>query len=179
MPAQALAAVVTLLSFAPHGNRVEMTLDRGSAEVVWQSARAFHLRRTLDGPLGALKADGAEPVALLVDETSAGLRMRSALLDVTIDKYGLLVHVKGPDGEVLMNDLSEARAEGGQFTWQRQAPAGGRFYGLGPRAETGFELSGRALTTDVPFLISTTGYTRRTPAAGSTTSISRAWGAIR
>src|ERR1035438_5253706 len=105
MPAQALAAVATLLSFAPHGNRVEMVLDRGSAEVVWSSARTFRFRRALDGPLPAVQAATAEPVAIQVDDTPGGLRMRSPLLEVTIDKHGLLVRVKGPEGAALLTDF--------------------------------------------------------------------------
>src|ERR1039458_9240940 len=109
MPAQALAAVATLLSFAPHGNRVEMVLDRGSAEVVWSSARTFRFRRTPDGPLPAVEAAQSEPVAVQVDDPPGALRMRSPLLDVTIDKHGLLVRVKGPDGAALMTDLFQPR----------------------------------------------------------------------
>jgi hypothetical protein len=158
MPAQALAAVATLLSFAPHGNRVEMVLDRGSAEVVWWSARTFRFRRTLEGPLPAVQAGNPEPVSIHVDDTPGALRMQSALLDVTIDKHGLLVRVKGPDGAALMTDLSEPRAEAGQMVWQRQAPAEVRFYGLGPRVDGVFDLRGRAVNTAAPFLISTAGY---------------------
>ena len=42
MPPQALAAVATLLSFAPHAHRVELRLDRGSAELVWLTPSTFH-----------------------------------------------------------------------------------------------------------------------------------------
>lgn len=167
MPAQALAAVATLLSFAPHGNRVEMVLDRGSAEVVWSSARTFRFRRTLDGPLPAMPSAAPEQVAISLDDTPGALRIRSALLEVTIDKHGLLVRVKELDGDALMTDLSEPREQAGQFVWQRQAPAGVRFYGLGPRADATFDLRGRAITADVPFLISTAGYGEFHPGGGS------------
>ena len=158
MPAQALAAVATLLSFAPHGNRVEMVLDRGSAEVVWSSARTFRFRRALDGPLPAVQAATAEPVAIQVDDTPGGLRMRSPLLEVTIDKHGLLVRVKGPDGAALLTDLSEPKPDGAGVTWDRQAPAGVRFYGLGPRADLAFDLRGKSVQAEIPFLLSTSGY---------------------
>ena len=46
MPPQALAAVATLLSFAGHGNRIELRLDRGSAELVWITPSTFRFRRT-------------------------------------------------------------------------------------------------------------------------------------
>ena len=51
MPPQALAAVATLLAFVPHGNRIELQLDRGSAELIWISPGTFHFRRVLNGPL--------------------------------------------------------------------------------------------------------------------------------
>ena len=51
MPPQALAAVATLLAFVPHGNRIELQLDRGSAELIWISPSTFHFRRVLNGPL--------------------------------------------------------------------------------------------------------------------------------
>jgi len=49
MPAQALAALATLLACVPHGNRIELQLDRGSAELVWVTPSTFRFRRTLDG----------------------------------------------------------------------------------------------------------------------------------
>ncbi len=171
MPAQALAAVATLLSFAPHGNRIEMVLDRGSAEVVWSSARTFRFRRTLDGPLPAVQSATPEPVAIQLDDTPGALRMQSPLLEVTIEKHGLLVRVKELDGTALMTDLSEPREEAGQFVWQRQVPSGVRFYGLGPRADAVFDLRGRAVSapvnTDIPFLISTAGYGEYHPGGGT------------
>src|ERR1039457_3423089 len=51
MPPQALAAVATLLAVLPHGNRIELKLDRGSPQLIWISPSSFHFRRVLDGPL--------------------------------------------------------------------------------------------------------------------------------
>ena len=69
MPAQALAVVATLVSFAPHGNRVDLHLDRGGAEGDlmelngWsspqmlarygRSARSARARRHYDDVMGA------------------------------------------------------------------------------------------------------------------------------
>ncbi len=44
------------------------------------------------------------------------------------------------------------------MVWDREMPAGARFYGLGPRVDDTFDLRGRKAETDVPFLVSTTGY---------------------
>jgi hypothetical protein len=84
--------------------------------------------------------------------------VRSSLLEVTIDKHGLLVRVKTLDGTALMADLTEPREEAGQIVWERQAPPGVRFYGLGPRTDAAFDLRGRAVSAGSPFLISTAGY---------------------
>jgi hypothetical protein len=108
MPAQALAVVATLVSFVPHGNHVDLKLDRGSAEFVWTSPSAFHFRRTLEGPLRLYAIpDRSDPVSFRAEDTAAALHLRSKSLDVAIQKSGLLVKVSGPDGAVLMADLTE------------------------------------------------------------------------
>jgi hypothetical protein len=56
MPAQALAAMATLLACVPHGNRIELQLDRGGAEMLWVTPSTFRFRRTLDGFLPELQA---------------------------------------------------------------------------------------------------------------------------
>ena len=71
MPPQVLAALATLVGFAPHGNRLDLRLDHGSAELVWVSPSAFHFRRVLDGPLAALEHPAREAVAFDVEETPA------------------------------------------------------------------------------------------------------------
>jgi hypothetical protein len=158
MPAQALAALATLMSFVPHGNRVDLQLDRGSAEFVWISPSAFHFRRTLEGPLQATPERSKDAVDFRVDDTPAALHLRSKLLDVALQKRGLLVKVSGPDGAVLMADLSEPRPDGRRVTWERQAPAGARFYGLGKIDDPEMDLRGKVIDSIVPFLISTSGY---------------------
>ena len=60
MPAQALAAMATLLACVPHGNRIELQLDRGGAELLWVTPSTFRFRRTLDGLLPELKAADRE-----------------------------------------------------------------------------------------------------------------------
>ncbi|SPE36778.1 exported hypothetical protein [Candidatus Sulfopaludibacter sp. SbA6] len=98
MPPQALAAVATLLSFSPHGNRVELRLDHGAAEMVWVTPSTFRFRRTLDGPLPAVKQEDRAPVAAQIDEEPGLLRVRSKFLDVAIQKHGLLLRVRKLDG---------------------------------------------------------------------------------
>ena len=168
MVPQGLAAAATLLSFITHGNRIELKLDRGSAEVVWVTPSTFHFRRVLEGPLQAGQARGPQSaLELETTDTPAGLRMRSADLDVLIDKRGLLVHARKRDGSPLMTDLSEPRRSGANFIWEREAKAAHRFYGLGPRAEPVLNLRGKSIVTLEPFLVSTAGYGEYHPAAGS------------
>lgn len=168
MPAQALAAVATLLTFAPHGNRIELQLDRGSAEVVWSSPSTFRFRRSLEGPLAAAQAGGAEPVQVQIDDTPGAVRMRSKFLEVSIQKHGVLVRVRRLDNDqVMLADLSEPREEGGSIVWERQAAAGVRFYGLGPRADPVLDLRGQAVRAEIPFLISSAGYGEYHPGGGA------------
>src|SRR5690242_2866022 len=81
-----LAALVTLLGAAPHGNRIELKLDRGAGEMVWLSPSTFRFRRAMDGSLGAASAvdAGREPVALEMDESSTAVRIRSKHIEVSI-----------------------------------------------------------------------------------------------
>jgi len=159
MPAQTLAAAAMLLSFAAHDNRCELRLDRGSAEIVWSSPSAFRFRRSLEGPLAPAAAPAGEPVELRTDDTPGAVRIRSKFLEVTIQKHGVLVSVRRLDsGAPLMADLSEPREESGSIVWDRQAPPGVRYYGLGPRADLELDLRGKSVEATIPFLISSAGY---------------------
>src|SRR5689334_20637174 len=108
MPPQALAALVTLLGATPHGNRIELKLDRGRGEMLWVSPSAFRFRRTLGDTLpvvSALEPQSADEFPLEIEETSAALRVRSRFLEVTIQKSGVLVTARRADGSPLMSDL--------------------------------------------------------------------------
>jgi hypothetical protein len=166
MPPQTLAAVATLLSFTAHGSRVEFRLDHGSAELAWMSANSFHFRRTLNGPLPpATSAYG--DVAVKVEDAPGRVTMRSDQIEVTLQKSGLLVRVRRLDGTPLAADLSEPRAVAGGVAWERQASAGVKFYGMGPRTDLTLDLRGKAVSSDVPFLFSTSGYGEWHKAAGT------------
>jgi alpha-glucosidase (family GH31 glycosyl hydrolase) len=158
MPLQALAAVATLIGFVPHGNRVELRLDRGSAELVWITPSTFRFRRVLEGPLPTAKTKEGEPVNVTADDLPGTVRIRSRYLDVAIQKHGLLLRVRRLDGTPLMTDLSEPQSEAAGVTWERQSPSGAQLYGLGPRTDTVFDLRGQSLRAEVPFLLCTNGY---------------------
>jgi hypothetical protein len=167
MPPQALAAVATLLAFLPHGNRIELQLDRGSAELIWITASTFHFRRVLNGPLHPSAEAEHEPVVLTTEDTGDAVRLRSRLIEVTLEKQGVKVGVRRLDGTPLMIDLSEARSEAGGVVWERQALAGAAFYGLGPGTDAGFDLRGKSVRAEVPFLVSTAGYGEYHPGPGT------------
>ena len=158
MPPQALAAVATLLAILPHGNQIELRLNRGSAELIWISPSTFHFRRVLDGPLPPREEAAHEAVAFTTDDTGGAVRLRSRLIEVTIEKEGMKLSVRRLDGTPLMIDLSEAHSEGGGVAWDRQSPEGAAFYGLGPRTDTAFDLRGKSVRAEVPLLVSTAGY---------------------
>jgi Glycosyl hydrolase family 31 C-terminal domain len=167
MPPQTLAAVATLLSFAPHGNRVELQLDRGAAEIAWLTPSSFRFRRTLEGPLPRVDSTEQAPLRINIEEMPGRLILRSPLIEVSVQKSGVLLRVRRVDGAPLLTDLSEPRASAAGVTWERQALAGAQFYGLGPRLDPVLDLRGKALTAEHPFLICTTGYGEYHAAPGS------------
>jgi hypothetical protein len=158
MPPQVLAALATLVGFTPHGNRLDLRLDRGSAELVWVSPSAFRFRRTLEGPLAEVKLPDRDAVAFEVDDTPGAVRARSKFIEVTIDKHGVLVHVRRLDGSPLMSDVTEPRSSGAGVVWERQLAPQARYYGLGPRADAVFDLRGKTPQPESPLLYSTLGY---------------------
>ena len=167
MPPQALAAVAALLAVLPHGNRIELQLDRGHAELIWITPSSFHFRRVLDGPLHPSAEASHEPVVVTTGDSGGAVRMRSRLIEVAIEKQGLKLSVRRLDGTPLMIDLSEARSEAGGVVWERQAPEGAAFYGLGPRTDATFDLRGKSVRAEVPFLVSTAGYGEYHPGPGT------------
>src|SRR5579883_1761506 len=125
---QALAALATVIGFVPHGNVVELRLDRGDARVVWVSPSTFRFSRDLGLGIGDQGTAGA-PVEVEIEDIPGALVMRSKFLEVAIEKQGVLVRVRKRDGTELMADVAS------ESTWTRQAPVGSRFYGLGPRTD--------------------------------------------
>jgi hypothetical protein len=107
-----------------------------------------------------------EPVPVEIDDTPGALRLRSKFLAVVIQKHGLLLRVVRVDGAPLMSDLSEPVPAAGGVTWDRQALVGVEFYGLGPSSDPVFDLRGKAVRAEIPFLISAAGYGEYHPGAG-------------
>ena len=147
MPPQALAALATLVSFAPHGNRIDLKLDRGAAEMVWATPSTFRFRRSLDGALPQAKTAQHAAVELEIDDQPGLVLVRSKFLEVAIRKNGVTLQVRRRDGSPLMADAAEPRTDAVGVSWERQSPAGARFYGLGPRADAALDLGGRAQRT--------------------------------
>jgi hypothetical protein len=167
MPYQALAALATLLTATQHGNRVELALDRGSAELLWVSPATFRFRRVLEGALPEIEPSARDAVPFEVTGSAAAVKLRSRLIEVTIRKQGVLVSVQRSDGVPLMEDLAAPRSEAAGVTQERRSPAGGEFYGLGPRADATFGLRGRSVPAEHSLLLSSNGYGEFHPGAGS------------
>jgi kumamolisin len=151
----------------PHGNRIELRLDRGSADAVWITPSTFHFRRVLNGPLHPSEEAAHEAGRRHTDDT--GRRGAPALAADRGDhrEAGLKLSVRRLDGTPLMIDLTEARSEAGGVAWERQAPEGAAFYGLGPRTDPAFDLRGKSVRAEVPFLVSTAGYGEYHPGPGT------------
>ncbi len=157
MPAPALAVAAALLSFAVDGNRIDFKLDHGVAELTWVTPSVFRYRRSLDGPL--TPAGGStEPVKTTVRETASAILLASNAIEIGISRQGALVTVRKLDGTVIMSDATEAQPRAGGVVWQRAMPPGVRLYGLGARTGLNFDLRGRVVAADTPFLFTTSGY---------------------
>jgi len=100
----------------------------------------------------------AKPITIRIDDAPGALHIRSESIEVVIQKHGLLVSVLRSKGQSLMKDLSEPAVSGQGVAWERESPPGERFYGLGPRPDPHFDLTGKAVSASIPFLISTAGY---------------------
>ncbi len=155
---QTLAAMATLLAAVPHGNRIELQLDRGAAEINWLTGGTFHFRRSLNAPLPSIPTPDPKEFDLEIEDTPAAVRFRTKYLEVSIRKKGVLLAIYKAGGAALTADLSEPRESGLGVEWERQMLPGASYYGLGPRTALDFELRGKVWPTDVPFLLSTAGY---------------------
>lgn len=149
---------VTVLSHTRENNHVHLRLNEGAAEMEWLSPSAYRFRRCFTGVLRQFDGPAREPVALEVAETPEELVFSTRYLRVRMRKNGLLIKVAKADGSPVMEDLSEAQSQEGVLAWDRAAPWGVEFYGLGPRSDSGLNARGQRLQASVPFLISTAGY---------------------
>jgi len=166
MPFQALAVAATLLTVVPHGNRIELRLDHGSAELLWASSGTFRFRRVLEGALPKIEWMDRDPVEVETQDTPSEVRLRTKAIEVTILKNGVLITVQRRDGVTLMHDLSDPRSESAGVVWDRAMPAGTEYYGLGPRIDDSFGLRGKSVRAETPFLVSSAGYGEFHPSGG-------------
>jgi Glycosyl hydrolases family 31 len=167
MPMQVMLAAATLLSIAQHGNRIELKLDHGSAELAWLTPSTFHFRRSLNG---GLNGDGdlpGDPVEIAIQEGVGFVTLRTRAIEVLIRRPGVTLIVRKLDGTTIMADAGEPRSEAGGMVWERQTADSAAFYGLGPRAEMTFDLLGKSQRAEVPFLFCTAGYGEFYPGAGA------------
>jgi hypothetical protein len=167
MPLQALAAAATLLTVTPHGNRVDLQLDRGAAELIWVSPSTFRFRRVLNGPLPKMEWSDRDPVAVQTTDQDGEVRLRTRFIEVILAKKGATVTVRRYDGAPLVRDLAEPYSEADGVIQEREASGGADFFGLGPRADATFSLAGKSVRAEVPFLISTVGFAEYQTGAGT------------
>ena len=158
--------VAALVSFAVNGNRIVLRLDHGAAEVVWLDESTFRYRRVLDGALPAWQPSKRDAVPLEVKESPHSLRISSRVIGLEISKKDLLVSVRDRGGKELMRDAGTPEAAGVGVAWRRASPPG-PFYGLGPRAEPQFDLRGKEIETERPFLLTSGGYGEFHPGGGT------------
>jgi alpha-glucosidase (family GH31 glycosyl hydrolase) len=157
-PAACASQPVTLLSHARHGNRAELRLSYGSAELEWITPSTFRLSRWWGSRLESPGSKEHPPVAWASTDSSQEVVFRTEYLHVNIRRAGLLITVTGTQGVPLMTDATEIENDGGVFRWERNAPAGTRYYGLGARVDNNLNARGKRVLTRDPFLIASRGY---------------------
>jgi hypothetical protein len=157
MPVQALAVAATLIGFVVQGNRVDLRLDRGAAEITWASERTFRVRRSLEGPLAKAERYPSASVAFRREDSREALRLRTKYIEVTVTKRGALVTVRRLGGELLMSELTAPVAEGDGLIWERQVPAETRYWGRTGASSLTHNV-GAAGAAETPILFSSAGY---------------------
>jgi hypothetical protein len=145
-----------LISYVKSENRLALRTSDGAADLTWISASTFRFRYSWSGSLTPPPSSGE--LDIRVAEEPAALLVRSGELEVRILKRGLLLIVADAHGKPLLTDLSPMARTASGITLERSAPAGIRYYGLGPRAHESLDARGESIETGRPFLISSAGY---------------------
>src|ERR1035437_4545415 len=70
----------------------------------WITPSTFHFRRVLNGPLHPSAEAAHEPVVLTTEDTGDAVRLRSRLIEVTLEKQGVKVGVRRLDGTPLRSE---------------------------------------------------------------------------
>ena len=148
----------TLVTYSRHGNRFILKLSQGAADLEWITPSTFRFRRTFALRLPGGDASAREPVTLKVSETPEELIFTTTYLVTALHKQDLRLQVSKLDGGLLMKDLTAAERREDVISWERAAPAGVRYYGLGARTEAGLNLRGTVAQNATPFLFTTAGY---------------------
>ena len=151
-------AAATLVSYSRHGNRFVFHLSQGVADLEWITPSTFHFRRTFGLELSDGGTPEREPVRVRVSETATHVTFTTMYLAASIEKQDLRVRVTKVEGGELMHDLTAAERRADAIVWERAAPAGVRYYGLGARTGATLNLRGTVVPNAIPFLFSTAGY---------------------
>jgi alpha-glucosidase (family GH31 glycosyl hydrolase) len=157
LSASALPAA-TVLSSSRDKNVVFLQLSDGSAQAEWLSDSSFRFSRRWGASAAQTSAKSTESVPLKITDNPDSLTVATKYLRLAIAKRGVLVRVAEADDTPIMVDASEPELRDGALTWERMAPPGARFYGLGPRDDAAVELRGSRIAATKPFLISSAGY---------------------
>jgi Glycosyl hydrolases family 31 len=169
VPAATAEAPVTLVSHARSGNRIEFRLDVGGAELEWITSGCFRFGRWWNARPAPASAGDAEIVPFEIKETSEALTVSTESLIVSLSKSGLRVRVTSEEGVPLMADVAGIQREDGRIWWEREAPPGTRYFGLGPRPHPNLNARGQSIQAAKPFLLASRGYAEEHIAPGSYT----------
>ncbi len=169
LPLAPAEAPAWLVSHTRSGNRIELRLNDGGAELEWITSGCFRFGRWWDARVSPVQAGDREAVEFGVKETAGSLTLSTESLVVDLSKPGMRVRVVSAEGVPLMTDLTEIRRDGGELWWERAAPPGTRYFGLGPRSDPNLNARGQSIQAEKPFLLASRGYAEEHIAPGTYT----------
>jgi len=150
-------------------NRVSLLFSDGVGTIEWISASTFRFSRHWSRQGDRAKPFSRESVQYELEDLASSLRLKTKYLTVAVQKAPIRVIVKDADGLMLSQDLEEPRRQDGTILLERSAAPAERFHGLDALTSPQLDLRGSALTTSLPFLISSQGYglSFKCPGSGS------------
>ncbi len=165
----AAGADPVIVSVFRAGDRIELHLTDGSAELEWITQSTFRFSRWWSGKLDSPFAKPHDSVPFVWKDRGTEIETSTEYLTVRIQKKGVLLSALGSAGVPLMRDLTPISRGEGVLWLEREAPQGTRYFGLGARVDSRLDARGSRLPAREPFLVASRGYGELHSAPGAYT----------
>ena len=146
-----------LVSWQRRLNLTLLEFETGGGEIEILNPSTFRFVRCRIKPCAG-RTPSQDPVEFRTAETNLAFEFRTTFIEIRVRKNDGGLMVKSRHGVEMLDEIvAPAPAPPGLF-FQRRAPEGERFFGLGPRTGADLNLRGQLVATDRPLLISSLGY---------------------